>query len=251
MNDIRKQIYELGIAPGDVVLMHSSFKALGTDKTPEGFLLELIDALSDEGTLLLPALTYESVTLENPFFSILDSLPCVGILPKTFMKMDGVIRSMHPTHSVCAFGANAKELTCEHIKDNTPVGPHSPFMLLTKYNGKILFVGDILHSCTFIHGLEEIVNAPYTMNKDMTEYRLTDAEGKTVKKMYYTHNFKGWKQEYPRIRDILKYPDIRTGTICAAPCTLIDAKKLKTAVLERFEEDILAFVSREEESATH
>ena len=81
------------------------------------------------------------------------------------------------------------------------------------------------------------------MNESMTRYTLTDASGNTFEKDYQTHNFKGWNQEYPRIRDILKFPAIRTGTICAAPCTLIDPKKLKTAAIERFKKDIYAFVS--------
>ena len=243
MYKIRDQLSNLGIASKDVVLMHSSMKSLETELTPKDFLFELMDTLTDSGTLLLPALTYESVTLEHPFFSVCDSEPCVGILPKTFLKMKGVHRSMHPTHSVCAWGANAEALTCEHIRDNTPVGPCSPFMLLPKFDGKILFVGDVLHSCTFMHGIEELVNAPYTMNKDMTRYTLTDAQGKTIDKEYYTHNFKGWNQEYPRIRDILEFPDIRTGLICAAPCTVIDPNKLKAAAIERFQEDIYAFVS--------
>jgi aminoglycoside 3-N-acetyltransferase len=243
MYKIRDQLISLGIAPGDIVLMHSSMKALKTELTPEGFLLELMEALTDSGTLLLPALTYESVTFEHPFFSITESEPCVGILPKTFMRMNGVMRSTHPTHSVFAWGANAEEMTREHIRDNTPVGSCSPFMLLPEFDGKILFVGDILDSCTFMHGIEEIVGAPYIMNKDMTCYTLTDAKGDTFDKDYFTHNFKGWEQEYPRIRDILEYPDIRTGLICAAPCTLIDPKKLKTAAIERLKKDIYAFVS--------
>jgi len=243
MYKIREQLNNLGIVPGDVVLMHSSMKALKTELTPEDFLLELMEALTDAGTLLLPALTYESVTLDCPFFSAIESEPCVGILPKTFMKMSGVLRSLHPTHSVFAWGANAEALTFKHIKDNTPVGPLSPLMLLPEFDGKILFIGDILHSCTFMHGIEEIVGAPYVMNKDMTKYTLTDAKGNTLEKDYYTHNFKGWEQEYPRIRDILEYPDIRTGPICAAPCTVIDSKKLKTATIKRFQKDIYAFVS--------
>jgi aminoglycoside 3-N-acetyltransferase len=218
-------------------------KALETDMTPEEFLLEIMDALTDTGTLLLPALTYESVTLEHPVFSAAESEPCVGLLPKTFMRMNEVQRSMHPTHSVFAWGANAEAMTREHIEDNTPVGSFSPFMLLPEFDGKILFVGDILDSCTFMHGIEEIVDAPYVMNKEMTRYTLTDAMGNTFEKDYYTHNFAGWEQEYPRIREILEYPDIRTGYICAAPCTLIDPKKLKTAAIERFKEDIYAFVS--------
>ena len=246
MNKIHEQLYSLGLSPGDVVMAHSSMKALHTDFTPECFLNELMSALTVEGTLLLPALTYETVTPKTPYFSVVDSEPCVGLLPRTFCKMDGVVRSMHPTHSVCARGAVAKVMTDKHIEDNTPVGSNSPFMLLTQYNGKILFIGDILHSCTFMHGIEEIVHAPYVMNSDMTQYTLTDIEGNVHVRNYHTHNFKDWEQEYTRIRDILKYPDIRTGTVCSAPCILIDANKLKTAAIERFKHDIYAFVSPKE-----
>jgi len=248
MSTLHKQLHDLGLCAGDVVLMHSSMKALGTDMLPEIFLLELMQILTGEGTLLLPALTYENVTTEHPFFSAKESEPCVGILPITFMKMEGVVRSLHPTHSVCAWGANAGAMTGKHQHDNTPVGSNSPFMLLPEYSGKILFIGDILHSCTFMHGVEEIVDTPYVMNKEMTEYTLTDSMGNSYKKEYYTHNFKGWEQEYTRIRDILTYPDIRSGSVCAAPCFLVDAEKLKTAAIERFKNDIYAFVSPAEGS---
>jgi len=244
MNRIREQLNELGITAGSVVLMHSSMKSLGTDLTPESFLFELMDTVTSEGTLLLPALTYENVTFDKPFFSVSESEPCVGILPKTFQKMDGVVRSIHPTHSVCAWGNYAKDMTEKHINDNSPVGLCSPFMHLLEYSGKILFVGDILNSCTFMHGIEEIVNAPYTLNEKTTRYTLKDINGNTREKDYFTHNFKGWEQEYVRIRDILEYPAIRTGNILAAPCTLIDAKTLKTAAIKRFQEDIYAFVSK-------
>jgi len=243
MSTIHTQLRALGIGSGDVVMMHSSMKSLMLDISPENFLHELMAVLTDTGTLLLPALTYEEVTFENPYFSVTESEPCVGILPKTFLRMGGVVRSMHPTHSVCAWGAKADILTRDHILDNTPVGPHSPFMLLPGVNGKFLFVGDILHSCTFIHGIEEIVDAQYAMNKEQTLYRLKDTNGVIHEKAYYTHNFKGWEQEYTRIRDILVYPDIREGIIGHAPCTLIDSSKLKTAAVERFQKDIYAFVS--------
>jgi len=243
MKDIQKQLSNLEVNPGDVILVHSSMKALGTDKTPYEFLKLFQNYLTDKGTLLLPALTYDSVTTDKPVFSIKKSVPCVGILPKTFMEMDGVWRSMHPTHSVFACGYYAEEITNRHIGDNTPVGPNSPFMLLPEYNGKILFIGDILDSCTFMHGLEEIVNAPYTLNKKQTEYTLEDENGKAIKKKYFTHDFKGWEQEYTRISKILTPPYIKTGKIINANCTVINAAKLKTAAIERFKDDIYYFVS--------
>ena len=239
----KEQLGKLGICAGDVVLIHSSMKALKTKLTPLDFLAELMELITSEGTILLPALTYESVTFEKPYFSVLESEPCVGILPKTFMKISGVVRSIHPTHSVFAWGAKADIMTREHFNDNTPVGPNSPFMLLPEFDGKILFIGDILYSCTFMHGIEEIANVPYVFNDEMTRYLIKDSKGNTFDKEYYTHNFMGWEQEYPRIRDILDYPDIRTGNIYSAPCTLIDSAKLKAAATERLKDDEYAFVS--------
>jgi len=244
METIQTQLINLGINPGDVILMHSSMKALETTNTPETFLSEILEYLTKNGTLLLPALTYKNVSGKNLVFSIVDSEPCIGLLPKTFQKMDGVVRSMHPTHSVCAYGLKAENLTMHHYKDDTPVGPNSPFMLLTEYNGKILFVGDVVNSCTFMHGIEEIVGTPYTLNDEMTRYTLIDKTGDSFDKDYYTHNFTGWRQEYYKICDILTSPDIQTGKIYNADCTLIDAQALKRNALPKFKHDIYSFVSR-------
>ncbi|MDR2598646.1 MAG: AAC(3) family N-acetyltransferase [Oscillospiraceae bacterium] len=243
---IREQLINLGVNPGDVVMMHSSMKSLGTKLTPSEFLQVLMDLLDDDGTLLLPALTYEGVTSENPVFSALESEPCVGVLPKTFMKMPGVKRSIHPTHSVFAWGKRADELTSRHYIDNTPVGENSPFMLITEMDGKLLFIGDILYSCTYMHGLEEIANAPYVMKKDQVSFTLVDENGKSAEKLYFVHDFEDWEQEYERIRDILSEPYIKTGIVCDAPCTLISAKDLKKAALLEFEKDAYSFVSKKQ-----
>ena len=98
-----------------------------------------------------------------------------------------------------------------------------------------------------MHGLEEIVKTPYVLNEDMTEYTLKDHMGNVHSKKYLTHNFKGFNQEYVRIAELIKYPDIRVGSIGAAKCTLIDAKKLKQTAIARFKDDIYAFVSRQDD----
>jgi len=94
-----------------------------------------------------------------------------------------------------------------------------------------------------MHGIEEVANTPYALSKDMTLYTLEDSVGNIQKKKYYRHDFRSWALEYTRIRDILTYPDIRTGIVGAATCTLIDARALKTAALKRFQEDMYAFVT--------
>ena len=242
--DYHVQLRALGLRPGDIVLMHSSMKALGTKMTPDAFLREVVAYLGPEGTLLLPALTYENVNANQPLFSVRETEPCIGLLPRAFFRMKGVSRSLHPTHSVCALGKMAEELTSGHALDDTPVGPRSPFMLLPAYGGKLLFIGDVLGSCTFLHGIEEIAGAPYTLARGRTRYTVENFLGQRQDRYMISHDFDGWDQQYQRIREILTYPDLRTGKVGEADCTLIDAEALAEKALEKLRRDPFFFVSR-------
>lgn len=243
MYDFSRDFMNLGILPGDTVLMHSSMKSLGTDVTPEYFLKALSEYLGEKGTLLLPTLTYSNVGEHQPLFSVKETVPCIGLLPRVFAQMDGVIRSMHPTHSCAALGYRAKEMTSRHHLDKTPVGENSPFRILADVGGKILMVGDINDHCTFMHGMEEIAGAPYCLNKHTTRYILEDYDGTRREVHLYGHDFKDIaEQKYSRFENILSYPDIRKGRICKADCTLISASALKEASLEAFKTDPFYFV---------
>ena len=242
--DFTGQLRSLGLNAGDVVLMHSSMKALGTKKTPLEFINEILAVIGHEGTLLVPALSYKYVNAEQPHFSVLKTEPCIGLIPVTFFHMDGVVRSLHPTHSVCGIGRHADEITSLHYIDETPVGPNSPFMKLPEYNGKLLFIGEVLRSCTFMHGIEEIVGAPYTLRKERTRYIIEDEKGVITERQMFGHNFDGWAQEYQKIREILRCPDIKTGKVGQADCYLIDAAALKEAAIAKFREDLFWFVAK-------
>ena len=245
MYDFAADFAALGIRPGDALLMHSSMKALGTDAAPEAFLDALQDYLGDRGTLLLPALTYESVTPEQPLFRIAHTEPCIGLLPRVFRRMPGVTRSMHPTHSCCARGRLAEALTGRHRLDRTPVGPNSPFRLLADAGGKILMVGDIDDHCTFMHGMEEIAGAPYCLRKTPTRYVLEDWDGSRREACLYGHDFSQVAgQRYGRFKNLLSEPDLRRGRICQANCALIDAAALRRAAVPKIREDPWYFVDR-------
>lgn len=226
MMDFRDQLINLGISPGDVILMHSSIKALNTTKTPKEFIEDIQRVLGPEGTLLIPALTYSNVNKEQPYFSVQHSLPCIGVLPNIFMNMEGVVRSVHPTHSVCAWGKYAKEITANHELDDTPLGKNSPFMRLPQYGGKILMVGPILHACTFMHGVEELAGAPYLLTKEKIHYVVEGYDEVSTDRYMYGHDFKGYGSEYGRIEELLTYPDIKTGYIGEANSYLIDSNAL-------------------------
>lgn len=227
----------LGVCPGDAVLVHASMKALNTPLGPEQVLDGLQEALGPEGTLLLPALTYDNVTPEAPAFDPQTSEPCIGLLPRTFWRMPGVLRSVHPTHSVCARGRLAHRLTYAHLMDDRAVGPHSPFMLLPVYRGKLLFLGDVLSACTFMHGVEDIVRPPY-MQERRQIFTVSGEE-----RAYWVAEHFGWGSEFQRIEHILDKPDLRRGKVLGAEGTLIDARALLAAALAEMRSNPYAFVT--------
>ncbi len=234
----RQQLADLGLGRGDVVLVHSSMKAMQTERTPQEIIEDMQAVIGREGTLLMPALTYDNVTPENPVFDSDKTEPCVGLLPRTFWRMPEVLRSVNPTHSVCAWGKLAHTLTVGHKMDNTAVGAHSPFMLLPCYKGKMLFIGDILNACTFMHGIEEIVKPPYIRPACEKTY-VVNGE----KRSYTAGDAFGWGAEFQRIEEILEDPDIRRGTIGKANAYLIDSRALLAAALQKMLAEPYAFIT--------
>lgn len=86
----------LGIVPGDVVLMHTSLKALDTPGLRAEDVIEtLLELLTPAGTLLVPALSYLTVTRENPVFDI-----------KLNKKLHRRAARMFP-HPICAVSERA------------------------------------------------------------------------------------------------------------------------------------------------
>lgn len=233
-----KDLDALGVGKGDAVLVHSSMKALGTTLTPEQVIDALQEALGPQGTLLMPALTYENVTPGHPVFDPAETPPCIGLLPRTFWKLPGVEHSVHPTHSVCARGRLAHRLTAGHVMDDTAVGPHSPFMQLAVVGGSLLFIGDILESCTFMHGVEDIVRPPWIRPAPPRTY-LVDGQERT----YPGSDEFGWGQEFQRIGDILEEPDIRRGRLLQANGYLINARALLAVGLMEMRVNPYAFVT--------
>lgn len=234
----KQQLRALGVEEGDVVLVHSSMKALQTQRTPQEVIEDLQAAVGKAGTLLMPALTYDNVTAEQPVFDSDKTPPCMDLLARTFWRMPDVVRSVDPTHSVCAWGKLAHTLAVGHAMDSIAVGVHSPFMLLPVYRGKLLFIGDILNACTFMHRMKKIVKPPYIRFGCEKQY-IVNGEKRT----YQTGDAFGWGSEFQRIEWILEEPDIRKGQLGKVNATLIDTRALLAAALLKMRADPYAFVT--------
>lgn len=160
--DISMALERLGIVPGDIVLVHSSLKSLGTvDGGAAAVIQGFEDLLGKEGTLVMPTLC--QVDFKNSYKTwYMDKPSDVGYLTEFFRKQPYVYRSNHATHSVAARGKYAYTLTCEH----GAYGPHvcpfgefafadsSPWLKMREMGAKIIFIGRTSAVNTMKHTVE-------------------------------------------------------------------------------------------------
>ena len=242
-----RDLRALGIREGDTLVVHSSLKSMGyVEGGAETVIRALREVLGEEGTLLFPAFSYRFV-YDNPVFSMNDTPVCIGTIAETFRKMPGVLRSFHPTHSVCAIGKHAAEMVADHRLDDTPMGIHSPYRKLPAYNGKILFLGCGIGCNSFMHGMEELAGVSYVL-KDHVTYRMTDTDGTVSEVQIRRHNFNRPEghllQCYRRAPDVLdkEAGDYVTGKVHGADATVMLSAVLQEKAVAKMKEDETYFI---------
>ncbi len=148
----------LGLCPGIRLVVHSSLGALGKfEGGPENFCKILCDLISEEGTLMLPGLVKYPADGENFIYEPDKTPVSTGIIPETFRRLPGVVRSLDPTHSFCVWGKDKIQFVREHHKLPS-MHERSPLGLLEKAGGYCLLVGCL--SVTFMHIVETSCGAP-------------------------------------------------------------------------------------------
>lgn len=239
---IINDLTDLGVKQGDVILVHSSYKAIGdTSLSPDGIIECLLECIGDTGTLLMPALSHKQQPENLHDNSLTPSN--VGVIPESFRANFQTIRSLHPTHSVCGIGKLAIELLEEHSVDRTPCGGHSPFHKLLFIDAKILMLGCGLLTNTTMHAIEEIIGTPYLFGDEQT-YTLIDSLGNSEERIYRKHGFDGWEQRYDRIESYLQPHDYFVAKIGDAQSYLLNTKKLFLAATSALKKDHYTFVAR-------
>ena len=160
-DELVQDFRNIGIEDGDIIWVHSSLKSIGyVEDGPKTVINALLKAIGS-GTLVIPTFSqgtmYNLCKDENFIFDLMESKTNLGAISSAFLKMKGITRSIHPTHSVSAVGKHAKGLTDSHHIGNLAFGVNSPFGKLVEFNGKILGIGITLkHAPTQYHYIEDI-----------------------------------------------------------------------------------------------
>lgn len=170
----------VGVRPGAVVFVHTALSQLGYyPPGPAGFIRLLRDLVGPEGTVAMPSFPTDDAMQDyaagDPLFDVRSTPSRSGLVTEVFRTTPGVVRSLHPTHPVCAVGARAAELTAGHERSPTPCGPDTPFGRLAGLNAVVLRVGT--GSTTLYHHVQELADAPNLFLPDTATLRCVDATG--------------------------------------------------------------------------
>lgn len=225
-----KQLRDMGIQPTDKLLVHSSMKSLGPVQGGADTVLDALQEAVSEGLLLMPAHTWKQMSREYSLFNPETEPVCVGILPELFRKRPGVVRSLHPTHSMAVYGKGAKEYIAGEEKCKTPCPPEGCWGRLKDIGAKILLLGVTHTRNTYIHSIEESFQIPerFTAEPVRFQVKLPDGSNKDVD-MYRHYNkidphisehYDSMKEGYE------KAGAAKTVRLGEAECILCEAEKL-------------------------
>ncbi len=116
VDDVAAGVRSIGVAPGDIVMFHSSLKSMGhVVGGPNAVIDGFLQAVGPEGTVAVPTLWWNG-TQDISEWDYDNSPSYPGLITETLRRRPDSIRSNNPTHSVSAIGKRAAELTADHGK---------------------------------------------------------------------------------------------------------------------------------------
>ena len=176
VDDLVVDLGDLGVARGDLIMVHASLRAIGPVEGGAGGVIDALEAaVGPPGTLLMvlgarddwdwvnerpederPGLLRDAV----PFDCLATPAdPDVGTLAEVFRRRPGTRVSDHPEGRFGACGPLASRLL-ENVPWDDYYGPGSPLDRLRHAGGKVLRLGADLDTLTILHHAEYLASVP-------------------------------------------------------------------------------------------
>ena len=184
LKELSQLITGLKIPRSPIVMIHSSLLKFGIiENGVDGFLKCIIESLAGEPTIVMPAFTFSY--FDNKYWYAKKTKSEMGALSEYFRKLNGAIRTIHPFHSIVAYGKYAKVFAeCNSLSS---FGKNSPFDKLLELNAYNLSLGtEFIGGATFMHHTEEVCQVPYRYYKEFPGniYDMNGQKVSNVFKMY-------------------------------------------------------------------
>jgi aminoglycoside N3'-acetyltransferase len=165
---VAAQFRSLGVGPGGILLVHSSFRAVRpVEGGPLGLIQALREALGPEGTLAVPSWTGDDDAPFDP--ATTPPAAELGIVPGLFWRLPGVLRSAHPM-ALAAIGPMAARIV-EGPLPLPPASPDGPIGRVHDLDGQVLLLGVGHDADTTLHLAELLAGVPYRVPKHCTVLR--------------------------------------------------------------------------------
>lgn len=236
--ELTDQIRALGVGAGDIVLVHSSLRALGLMENRAAGLAEaLLEVLGPSGTLVVPTFTQENSRTSRahlqqmagfdaqqivefeaamPVFDPESTPSSTGAFGEYVRHLPGALRSTHPQTSYAAVGPLAEAITGFHALESHH-GEQSPLARLYEFDAWTLLVGVGFEACSAFH---------------LAEYRtLEGLSNRLYECKMQSEDDNDWKPFWSVVLDDSDFPAVgrdlesdsglvRQGAIGSAPCRL-------------------------------
>ena len=249
--DLEHQLADLGVRPGDLVMVHASMRAVGpVDGGAAEMVRTLCQLLGPTGTLaayvswadssydatLNGRMLRESARQAWPVFDpkTMRPYPGFGILNQAIVDHPGAELSGNPDGCMAAIGDRAHWLVQNHPLD-FGYGRGSPLEKIVDLGGKILLLGAPLDAVTILHYAEAIADIP---GKRQVRYEvpLLDEHGRKSWRKITEWDTNGILDCYAAdgqadaveqiTRDYVAEKEISPGRIGGAKCYLLDAREI-------------------------
>ena len=236
-DDILCQLKAMNAPQDSVVLMHSSYRAIGSvEGGAEALLSVLIEYFTERGGLFcIPTHTWHNLRKEITLDMVSDDT-CLGAFSKVAIRSGLGVRSENPAHSMVVFGNREKAL--EFIREEpslcTPSAPDSTYGKLYSWGGFVLLVGVTHNRNTYLHAVGEILELPNRMKETAIPVCIRRENGELVHraiKLYRTDYVSDISLRFTKYETAFRYHRcITDGFLGDAPTQLCDARKMKETV---------------------
>lgn len=248
--ELKEQLSEMGLKATDAIMVHSSMKSIGN---VEGGADTVVDAFMEffsEGLFMTPTHTWAQMGEEHSLFHPQEEPACVGIIPNIFMHKEGVVRSLHPTHSIAAYGPKATSYIAGEENATSPCMPGGCWDRLRTVNAKILLIGVTHIRNTFIHAIEEVYEVPERFTAEPVPFQIKMPDDSIKEVLVYRH-YNRILEHISESYDKMKEGYFETGAAKEvrfgdATCILCDANRLFEVTGAILEQEKNCFIDRDE-----
>lgn len=244
-SDILNAIIAMNIDPQGTLLVHSSMKAIGDVEYGADTVLDVFIEYMQDGLLVFPTHSWHEKSLVDNIYNPRTEPSCVGLLTNLFLKREGVVRSLHPTHSVAAIGKDASAYIAGEERFDTPCPREGCWGKLYDRKAQILFLGCNLKTNTFIHGVEEWNRIPERIAEHPRYIKIIMPDGGVFKRTLHGHYhpYANVSDNYDKLLPAFLAKAIaKEGRLGDATCYLCDAVSMADLTTEFLQKNPDLFV---------